>query len=360
MPDGMNEIMGLVRSGQLGAATDAIRERLSGERPEAGTVVGRTAAAAAPRRADASEAPRRASATPLRANPSPGIRPAAKARRRPPAPELPDGARVERRTAAVPGGLSYRLYVPSTVVRPAPLVVMLHGCTQDPDDFALGTGMDAAAELRGALVAYPRQEASANPNRCWNWFDPRHQGRGGEAAALAAIVRDVIGRDGADPARVFVAGLSAGGAMAANLGAAYPDLFAGVGIHSGLAAGAARDMPGAFGAMRSGGGAEPLPVRAIVFHGDADATVAPVNAERIAAAGRGGARARARTARLGGRDVRVTRLPAAPGAAEMELWQVKGLGHAWSGGSPAGSYADAAGPDASAEMLRFFLGEPAS
>ncbi|WP_442919486.1 extracellular catalytic domain type 1 short-chain-length polyhydroxyalkanoate depolymerase, partial [Methylobacterium sp.] len=161
---------------------------------------------------------------------------------------VPPGARFEERRFAGPaGGLTYKVFVPSgRDGETLPVVVMLHGCTQDSDDFALGTRMNALAEEQGLIVVYPRQERAANAQKCWNWFEPRDQGRGaGEPALIAGIAREVVAEFGADPARVYVAGLSAGGAAAAILAAAYPDVFAAAGIHSGLACGAARDLPSA-------------------------------------------------------------------------------------------------------------------
>ncbi len=202
---------------------------------------------------------------------------------------VPPGARFEERRFAGPAGsLTYKVFVPSGRNGEAlPVVVMLHGCTQDPDDFALGTRMNALAEEQGAIVVYPRQERAANAQKCWNWFQPGDQGRGaGEPALIAGIAREVVAEFGADPARVYVAGLSAGGAAAAILASAYPDVFAAAGIHSGLACGAARDLPSALAAMGQGGTA---PKRAggsvptIVFHGDGDRTVHPLNGERVAA-----------------------------------------------------------------------------
>ena len=273
---------------------------------------------------------------------------------------IPEGARFEERRHEGPhGALSYKLYAPAHRVASPPLLVMLHGCTQDPDDFALGTRMNALAEETGALVAYPRQPAEANPNRCWNWFEPAHTGRSGEAARIAGIAADVVRDEGCDAGRVFAAGLSAGGAMAAALGASHPKVFAAVGIHSGLPAGAAHDMPGAFAAMAGRSHAAlPIPVPVIAFQGLADRTVAPVNAERIAMAGRpgGGAKPRVLRGTREGRAFERVRLPASGGAGAVELWRVEGLGHAWSGGSGEGSYADPAGPDASRAMMEFFLG----
>ena len=277
-------------------------------------------------------------------------------------PAVPAGARFEELVHASPAGtLGYRLYVPSRPpAGPMPLLVMLHGCTQSPEDFAAGTGMNALAEAEGLLVAYPRQTRTANAQKCWNWFDPKDQGRGrGEPALVVGMVEEVLRREAADPARVYVAGLSAGGAAAAVLAQAYPEVFAAVGVHSGLPAGAARDMAGAFAAMRGGGTAAPgRAVPTIVVHGGADRTVAPANARAVAEQARGGAALATATTRgraAGGLAFTRSVGSDANGRPLVESWLVEGAGHAWSGGSPAGSYTEPRGPDASRAMLDFFL-----
>ena len=264
----------------------------------------------------------------------------------------------------------YKLYVPpARAGQTLSLVVLLHGCTQNPDDFSVGTGMNALAREQGFFVLYPAQAASANAQRCWNWFDPAHQQRGrGEPGWIAALTRTVVTRHGVDANRVFAAGLSAGGAMAAVLGAEYPDLYSAVGVHSGLPVGAASNLPQALAAMKRGSpshrGPRAMPtikVPTIIFHGDQDRTVHPRNAEQFAHAPHGDlpnmqTRHGNHTAANGRRYTVHTHLDR--GHATVERWQIHGAGHAWSGGNAGGSYTDPRGPDASAEMLRFFLAHP--
>ncbi|MCG6115970.1 MAG: PHB depolymerase family esterase [Mesorhizobium sp.] len=278
--------------------------------------------------------------------------------------DLPEGAQFLSLThSGRHGSRDYRLYVPaSRSDSPMPLIVMLHGCTQSPEDFAVGTGMNALAEEFGCLVAWPAQPQGANMQKCWNWFRPEDQARDrGEPALLAGIVRDILRDHPADPGRVYVAGLSAGGAAAAIMGAAYPEMFAAVGVHSGLPVGGAQDVPSAFAAMRSGstGKTGSLTVPTIVFHGMADATVHPGNGGAVIAqalrAKPGSKRSSKAGTSAGGRTYRQTRHEDVDGRSIAEHWEIDGAGHAWAGGQPGGSYTDPTGPDATREMMRFFL-----
>jgi poly(hydroxyalkanoate) depolymerase family esterase len=261
------------------------------------------------------------------------------------------------------GSRDYRLYVPAARDEGAmPLIVMLHGCTQTPEDFARGTAMNALAEAEGCLVAWPAQPSGANAQKCWNWFRPEDQRRGrGEPALLAGIAREIQAEWPVDAGRTYVAGLSAGAAAAIAVAAAYPDVFAAVGVHSGLPLGAAHDVPSAFSAMRSGSRAAPhkAVVPTIVFHGLADATVHPANgAASVAQALHAMPGLRETTWRgavPGGQAYRVTAHARADGRTMAEHWEVEGAGHAWAGGRAEGSFTDPKGPDASGEMVRFFL-----
>jgi len=271
--------------------------------------------------------------------------------------------------ANVAGSRTYKLYIPSHYSGKAvPLVIMLHGCSQSPDDFATGTHMNEVAEEQSFLVAYPAQPQSANITKCWNWFNHGNQLRDhGEASLIAGITRQIMETHVIDATRVYVAGLSAGGAAAAIMGRVYPDLYAAIGVHSGLACGAARDMVSALTAMRQGGhpahdeGTDRaggiIAVPTIVFHGDADTTVHPINGTYVIAQ----AKAHANLAK------KVHEAKTASGLAYthivetdkigqpmLEQWILHGAGHAWSGGS-GGSFTEPRGPDASREMIRFFL-----
>lgn len=276
---------------------------------------------------------------------------------------LPEGARFVLQTFGGPAGnREYKLYIPSSKGPKPPLLVMLHGCTQDADDFAAGTRMNKLAEEFGFLVAYPIQPRSQNPSGCWNWFRPNDQRRArGEPSIIAGIADQVAEQYDVDPRRVFVAGLSSGGAMAAVMAATYPDKFAGVGIHSGLPYGAANDVMSAFAAMRGDIGlakteCAPSLVPTIVFHGDADQTVHPVNADHIIDATSAGRVNPIDTSLGEASGRRFTRRVSQAGEAPVrfENWRIHGAGHAWSGGSAEGTFADEAGPDASREIVRFF------
>jgi poly(hydroxyalkanoate) depolymerase family esterase len=268
------------------------------------------------------------------------------------------------------GTRAYKLYIPSTYHGQAmPLVVMLHGCTQNPDDFANGTQMNALAEEKQCFVVYPAQTAAANQSKCWNWFSALDQQREqGEPSIISGITRKVIDSYPVLDKQVYVAGLSAGGAMAIIMGTLYPDLYAAVGVHSGLPFASAHDLPSALAAMKGGAGPKgrtrkaPGQARAgipiIVFHGDRDATVHPRNGDQLLAQGLGTAPDSAATVQKGrvpnGRAYTQTTHRKANGTPLAEHWVIHGAGHAWAGGSGRGTYTDAKGPDASREMMRFF------
>jgi len=281
------------------------------------------------------------------------------------------------------GTRDYKVYIPSSFHGQAmPVMVMLHGCTQNPDDFARGTRMNAVAEEKQCFVVYPAQSQSANSSKCWNWFKAVDQQRDqGEPSIIAGITRQVISDYKLDTKHVYVAGLSSGGAMAIIMGTTYPDLYAAVGVHSGLPYGAAQDLPSAFSAMRRGMSGAPgnntrpsdansrlgsIPI--IVFHGDRDTTVNVSNGDQLMKQNVSGERGRASaTSNRINPDVIVQegKVPNGHGYTRTshhdesgrtvgEHWVIHGAGHAWAGGSRSGSYTDARGPDASGEMMRFF------
>ncbi len=378
----LRNAMKLMRAGDLVAATEEIQRRLGGA----------PGAAPADRANDAppidaefvvidvdSTVPEPPVAAPAPRHDAAGI-----ARSADPHDGLADNLRadagfVDGVFACTAGSRRYKLFVPAAHRgRSLPLVVMLHGCTQGPDDFARGTRMNVMAEAQGCFVLYPAQAQEANASRCWNWFQPAHQGRdGGEPAIIAGLVNELAATYGLDRERIYAAGMSAGGAMAVALGQTYPDVFAAVGVHSGIPYRAAHDTPSAFAAMRGRGtGKAPSmaprhdatsAVPTIVFHGDRDATVNPGNGERIVAdsvaatpAAPTGFAATApsattRQGTAGGRAYTCTVHTDRQANVVAEHWVVHGAGHAWSGGDALGSFTDPAGPDASREMLRFFL-----
>ncbi len=304
------------------------------------------------------------------------VQPAATRYTAPKAPAAqPGGAFTEEEFVCSGERYLYRLYVPADAPlgQPMPVMVMLHGCKQDSADFARGTGMNTLADQHKFMVLYPEQQQKANAMRCWNWFEPDHQQRGrGEPAMIVALVAHVLAAHQGDASRVYVAGLSAGGAMAAMVGQLYPDVFAAVGVHSGLAPGAAANMPGAFSAMRKGRkgkAATPAPGAAspptIVFHGTADTTVHPGNADHVLDAALAGLRASGMAlnevhdtgtdAPSGSRDAKRRAWVTPDGTPVLEHWAVATGPHAWSGGSAAGSFTDPQGPSASQAMVAFFL-----
>ncbi|MEP6873374.1 MAG: PHB depolymerase family esterase [Burkholderiales bacterium] len=280
------------------------------------------------------------------------------------------GRFLSRSHSGPAGDRAYKVFIPAAYRgEPMPLIVMLHGCKQNPDDFAAGTRMNELAEEHGFLVAYPAQSANANGSNCWNWFQAKHQQRdGGEPSILVGIVAEIADDCRVDPRRVYVAGLSAGAAMAVILGVTHADVFAAVGAHSGLPFGAAHDVGSAFAAMHGGTQAPAAPrgVPTIVFHGDHDTTVSPKNGaaifeQAVASLGDQGGAPLTRHVRehasAPGRRFTSTVCVDRAGDPRAEQWILHGAGHAWSGGSAAGSYADEKGPDASAEMVRFFMAQ---
>ncbi|SAK60833.1 PHB depolymerase family esterase [Caballeronia temeraria] len=352
--DSMKEAFALFRSNDPAAAAEIVKRAMRGDRTDAATVH--------ENRHD----------DPITTRFADLLQPRRHTEKAQTAPDVQDcGHFSTRRFLNAAGQRDYKVYVPGhSRSDPLPLIVMLHGCTQDADDFAAGTRMNALAETHGFIVVYPTQPQGANTSKCWNWFRPADQRRDqGEPSLIAGITREVMGNYNVDPNRVFVAGLSAGGAMAAIVAQTYPDLYAAAGIHSGLPVGCAHDLPSALAAMRGGKVRTKAqkPVRAdhasqcplIVFHGDADATVHPANANELVRefSASEAKPDRASKGESGARKHTVRHLTSQAGI-DAEVWIIHGAPHAWSGGSSKGSYTDPSGPDASAEMVRFFLEHP--
>jgi len=307
----------------------------------------------------------------------------------PTAPRSAEAGRwVEGTFTAPAGSRRYKLYVPGSYdpSRRHVLVVLLHGCTQDPDDLARGTRVAEHAEREGFLALLPEQPASANPKKCWNWYDPAHQARGaGEPSLIEGMTAQVARDYAVDPARVHLAGISAGAAMASLVAVAYPERYASLALHSGLAWRPATDVMGALAAMAKGVadpdalgaaafaamGERARAIPTFVIHGGSDAVVAPTNgsqaarqwaatnaralgvaalAARDSASGTEGGYAWTRSCYADGRE--------AAGRCLVEELVVRELGHAWSGGSASGTFADERGPDATREMVRFFGEHP--
>lgn len=290
---------------------------------------------------------------------------------------IPENAQFLKKSLNYQGSHDYRLYVPSSYQEKVaagqrlPLIIMLHGCTQSPEDFAAGTRMNQLAEEHHCLIAYPSQPASANQNRCWNWFrtSDQHQGQG-EPAWLAELTKTMVDDYAVDSSHVYIAGLSAGAAMAVIMAEAYPELYAAVGVHSGLAYQSATDLPSAMMAMRQGGaltmsnaGNKTTHVPMIVFHGDQDHTVSIRNGEQIFEQAKQRLKGQSgdlqmqqdKQSSTQGRHSTRLHLSDNQGVNQLEYWKIHGAGHSWAGGSTTGSYTDPAGPDASQEMMRFFL-----
>ena len=293
----------------------------------------------------------------------------------------------------VTGSHPYFVYTPEnyTVGTPVPLIVMLHGCTQTALDFAAGTRMNQLAEQYNFIVVYPQQTSANNQNLCWNWFLPTNQARGsGEPASIAGIIQTVQNTTAMwtiDATRIYVTGISAGAAMSVILGAVYPDLFAAIGVHSGLEYSAATSANTAFKAMRRGG-PDPLQqglmaynamldkariMPTIVFHGTKDQFVAPINGDQtvqqwiqtntLASQGSYTADFSQPTSFTpgqvpGGRAYTTASWTDVKGEEIQEYWKINGMGHAWSGGNPGSSYTDSLGPDASSAMYTFFMAHP--
>ncbi len=368
LPNRLREAAKLTSAGRLKDATTAIQRLLSGQpetsppNPNEPFTIDGTA-----QRVEPSEAPR-SSRLPVSLLGKVNLRDLVRRKtgKAQGTVEVPHGAQFLAASFTNQAGTRpYKLYVPASyrATSPTALVVMLHGCTQSPDDFAAGTRMNEHADEQGFLVAYPGQTGAANMQKCWNWFQDSDQHRNtGEPSLIAGITRAIMAHYAVDPGKIYVAGLSAGGALAAIMAQTHPDLYAAIGVHSGLARGAARDMPSAFAAMRQGapGQTSATPskiVPTIVFHGDKDTTVDLRNADFVIAQATGHeilTRSSQQGLIPGGHAYTRALLTNSRGNSVIEQWILHGANHAWSGGNPAGSYTDPQGPDATKEMVRFF------
>jgi len=285
------------------------------------------------------------------------------------------------------GGRNNKLWVPGSPKNPAPLYVMLHGCTQNPDDFARGTTMNDVAEARGAYVLYPEQPSSVNTNKCWNWFQPSDQSRGsGEPKLISDMTKEVQNKYNIDKARTYVAGLSAGAAMSVIMGATYPDVYSAIGVGAGLEYKAANSVTSAYTAMSSGGPDPTTQGRAAndaakniggtigvyVVHGTSDYTVYPVNGDQVTKQWITTLNLRGTTISTTPTESQQKQVPGGysyientyvdtrTGNAMVKYIIVDKMGHAWSGGSNQGSFADPKGPNASILMADFFSNFPPS
>jgi poly(hydroxyalkanoate) depolymerase family esterase len=364
LPDDLREATRLTKAGRLIEATASIQRLLTrgpDKRPDEKTVTIDAAEDAVTAMAQVKE---RAGGSSILAQ----LRGLFGTRRPAPREPVKEGISqyLSRQFRAGAEGRPYKLYVPSGYQgRAVPLVIMLHGCKQSADDFAAGTGMNISGEKHTCIIAYPEQVRSANAQKCWNWFSESDQrGAAGEASLIAGITREVMRDYAINARRVYVAGLSAGGATAAIMAATYPGLYAAFGVHSGLAYGAAKDLRSGLAAMRTGGSGDQKHfdpdarvVPAIVFHGDRDPVVNPLNANQVVAQATREIPLTIRTecGHSGGRGYTRRLFVDDSGRTVAEQWTIHGASHAWSGGNSKGTFTDPSGPDATREILRFFL-----
>lgn len=275
------------------------------------------------------------------------------------------------------GTRDYWVYVP-TSYRPgshAALIVMLHGCTQDAGDIARGTRLNERAEQEGFIVLYPEQPETMNPKKCWNWYDTNNQQRDrGEPALIHGMTRDVMAKYAVGRHRVYLAGISAGAAMATLVAVAYPETYNAIALHSGMEYRAADNVMEALAAMKDGGpdpraqgaaaltamGARAKVIPVLIVHGSKDTVVPPLHAAQLLVQWlvvNGAMDApRDESSHVLEDGYRYTRAQYTnrDGRVVVESIVVAELGHAWSGGSAEGTYTDAKGPNATDEMIRFF------